>query len=238
MVHLFTASGAIIGLFSIKAIIDHHFISMFWLAMLAIVVDGVDGSLARLVQVKQVVPAFDGALLDNIVDYLNYVMVPAVFVLLGPLFVAFWRCPLAIIILLASAFQFCQSDAKTQDHFFKGFPSYWNILILYLYYWNVSMTFNFYITVGLVVMVFVPIKYVYPSRLDFVSDNPYFKQAMLVGTIIWWLATAGMLYFYPTGNLLCSMLSLSYVFLYLFISFYRTFVPLAKATIANVVNRP
>lgn len=225
-VHIFTASGAVLALFAIHGIIQEDYKLVMWIMMLTILIDGCDGTLARLCKVKEVMPEFDGALLDNIIDFLTYVFVSACFLLIGPLLELKWRIVCASIILLTSAFQFCQSDAKTQDHFFKGFPSYWNVLIIYLYYWQTSHQFNLFMILWLGAMVFVPIKYIYPSRLDYVTKDMKWRIAFIIATVTWGLATAGMIWSYPARNQICEVISLTYVGLYLILSLYRTFNPL------------
>jgi phosphatidylcholine synthase len=127
---------------------------------------------------------------------------------------------------LASAYQFTQPEAKTKDHFFKGFPSYWNIVVFYLFFWQMSPWINLAIVTGLSILVFVPIKYVYPSRLDYLSRNVWLQWAMLVATLLWGVATAAMLWLYPRTNPFLILLSIGYAICYVLISLYRTFVPL------------
>lgn len=165
-VHLFTATGAVWGMLSILAIQRHEWRLLFvWIA-LAILVDGVDGTLARHFRTKELAWQVDGALLDNILDYLNYVLVPALFLLETDLLPGSWELPAAALILLSSAYQFTQVDAKTDDHYFKGFPSYWNVLILYLFLLDWNAWINLGIILACVALVFVPVKYVYPSRTE------------------------------------------------------------------------
>ena len=133
-VHLLTASGVLIALLTLFEIHNQHYINALWLMCAAIFIDAIDGTLARLVNIKEVIPNIDGALLDNIVDFLNYVVTPCFFILLCPDLVPspmVW--PILIAVSLSSCYQFTQSDAKTEDHFFKGFPCYWNLVVLYLY---------------------------------------------------------------------------------------------------------
>lgn len=223
LVHLLTASGAIIGIMSLQAIYRHEYILTFWLIGIAIVIDGIDGTFARWIKVKSVLPQIDGALLDNIVDYLNYVIVPTVFILNSELLLREWQWVCGSLILLSSAYQFCQTDAKTSDHFFKGFPSYWNIIVFYLYFWQINPLWNAFIIAILVVLIFVPIKYVYPSRLDYLTENIYGRYAMLSATIIWGIATFGLLWIYPKANVMLVILSMGYLILYVLVSLYRTF---------------
>jgi phosphatidylcholine synthase len=162
--HLFTATGAIWGLLALLAITNQQWVLAFgWMAV-AVVVDSFDGFLARRLRVKEVLPDFDGALLDNMLDFLNYVFVPAFFLAASNILPAHIGVPGAALILLASAYQFCQSDAKTEDHYFKGFPSYWNIMVFYMFILSLNGWINLAIIVLLTALVFVPIKYIYPSR--------------------------------------------------------------------------
>lgn len=227
LIHGFTATGACVGLLSLLAIYQNHLITAFWLMFAAILIDAVDGMFARLVKIKEVVPEIDGALLDNIVDFFNYTIVPSFFLLVTPLVPEYWRILCAMVITFSSAYQFTQVDAKTQDHFFKGFPSYWNIAVFYLFFWQLTPFINMLILLALAILSFVPIKYVYPSRLDYLSDNRYLRLAMIIMTIIWGGATSGLLWVYPETNHALLVISLGYVLLYIGISLYRTWVPLS-----------
>jgi len=226
LIHTFTASGAYVGLLALLAIYQQKPLQAFWLMFIAILIDAVDGMFARIVQIKRVVPQIDGCLLDNIVDFFNYTIVPCFFVLIIPLVPYEWRYFSILVITFSSAYQFTQVDAKTSDHFFKGFPSYWNIAIFYLFFWQMNQWINFIILMVLAILSFVPIKYVYPSRMDYLSHNTSLKIAMLVATIIWGLATAGLLWIYPLSNHALIFISMGYLLLYITISLYRTWVPL------------
>jgi phosphatidylcholine synthase len=166
-VHLFTATGAIWGLLALMAVFKHEWrLAIFWM-ILAMFVDGFDGMLARWAEVKKYAANIDGALLDNILDYLNYVVVPALFLIEADFLPSGFKLAGACAILLTSAFQFTQVDAKTdetQDYFFKGFPSYWNILVLYLLILQLNPWINLALLAFFNILVFVPIKYIYPSR--------------------------------------------------------------------------
>ena len=156
LVHLFTASGAVIGLFTYFFIHHGEYIAAFWLMGAAILIDGIDGMFARWARTKEAAAKIDGELLDNIIDYSNYVMAPAFFLLVGGLLPQGWNYLGPSLVVLASAYQFSQPDAKTEDHFFKGFPSYWNIVVFYLFFWQTSPRTNMIIVLVLVVLVFVP----------------------------------------------------------------------------------
>jgi phosphatidylcholine synthase len=189
--HLFTATGVVWGLFSILAITRQAWIEAFVWMSIAIFVDSLDGFLARRLRVKEVLPGFDGELLDNVVDYLNYTFVPAFFLSQADLLPAPLAVPAAVLILLASAYQFCQSDAKTEDHFFTGFPSYWNITVLYMFFLDLNVWINLTLIVLLSVLVFVPIKFIYPSR------TAQHQALTLALTIAWGISILVILATYP-----------------------------------------
>ncbi len=226
LVHIFTASGAILGLVALWAIHEGQFTAAFWLMGITIIIDSVDGLLARRTHAKIVASQIDGALLDNIVDYFTYVLVPAFFLLTADMLPFGWAFIATSTMLLASAYQFTQPEAKTDDHFFKGFPSYWNIVVFYLFFWQFSPWTNISIIFLLSLLVFVPIKYVYPSRLEYLTPNRWLRLGVLIATMVWGLATAGMLFVYPQNSPLFVGISVGYCFFYLGLSFYRTFVPI------------
>ena len=226
LVHGFTATGAVLGLLALDAISRNEFRWALWLMGIAIVVDAADGSLARRVRIKAAAPQIDGALLDNLIDYFNYVMVPAFFMIATQLLPIGLNYAGAILVTMVSAYQFTQIDAKTEDHFFKGFPSYWNIAVLYLYLWETAPWTNVFIIVFLSVLVFVPVKYVYPSRLEYLTRNPRLRQAMLAATLLWGGGVACLLWIYPRTNGLLRFISIGYILLYALVSVYRTFYPL------------
>lgn len=165
--HLYTALGAGTALAATLAVLDGDVRAAFLWLILAVVIDATDGALARALRVKERLPGFDGALLDNLVDYLTYVFVPVLLMLragllpAGPVGAA-----VGVAALLASGYGFCHHEAKveTTEHFFTGWPSYWNIVALYLYLWGLSPAVNAVILLGLAVLVFVPLRYVYPTR--------------------------------------------------------------------------
>jgi phosphatidylcholine synthase len=237
LIHAFTASGACVGLFSLVATYQHHFILALWLMFGAILIDAVDGMFARAVNIKEVVPEIDGELLDNIVDFVNYTIVPCFFLLVTNLLPAYWRTVCVVAIVFASTYQFTQVDAKTDDHFFKGFPSYWNIAVFYLFFWQMSPEMNMSILLFCVVLSFVPIKYVYPSRLDYLTNNNMLRLGMVAITVLWGVATSGLLWLYPLSNHLLVGVSLGYVVFYLGISLYRTWVPLTLLAYENHDSR-
>ncbi|MBI5932486.1 MAG: CDP-alcohol phosphatidyltransferase family protein [Chloroflexi bacterium] len=166
-VHLFTATGAVWGFLAMRAIYEHEWkVAIAYMAV-AIFVDGFDGILARWFDVKTYASGVDGALMDNIIDYFTYVVVPALFLIEAELVPAALALPCAISILLTSAYQFSQVDAKTDESnefYFKGFPDFWNVLVVYMLVLELNPVLNFVFFVIFNILIFVPIKYIYPTR--------------------------------------------------------------------------
>jgi phosphatidylcholine synthase len=164
LAHLYTASGALLAFLAATDIFEHDYRTAFFWLYLQVAIDATDGLLARAVRVSERTPWFNGAKLDDIVDYLCYVFIPALFVWRSLLVPDEWAITVAAAMLLSSAYGFNRDDAKTSDYFFTGFPSYWNIVVFYLYVARLPAGVNVGILLGLAVMVFVPIRYLYPSR--------------------------------------------------------------------------
>jgi phosphatidylcholine synthase len=161
-IHLLTASGAVVGAFALLAVARGELGAAALLMLAALAIDSVDGSLARTVGVERLVPAIDGRRLDDMIDYLNYVIVPALFMVAAGSLVH-WS--LMAVPILASAYGFSRADAKTEDDFFLGFPSYWNVIAIYLWLLDIAPGPATLIVAVFAALVFVPFKFVYPSKL-------------------------------------------------------------------------
>lgn len=181
-VHLFTACGAVAGAAGLLAIADRDWDQAILWMLVGLFIDAVDGMMARKVGVDRVTPNFDGRRLDDMVDYLNYVVVPAVFLAATGLLPhpAWLALP-----ILASAYGFGQVEAKTEDDFFLGFPSYWNVLAIYAWLLGVSPAACTAWVIVLAVLVFVPIKYVYPSKLRVLRGPTFFLSAFCIAAVAW-----------------------------------------------------
>jgi phosphatidylcholine synthase len=163
-VHAYTAFGAVCGFASLRATIAGDYRMAFVWLIVATLIDATDGLLARAARVKEHAPTFDGARLDDIVDYLTYVVAPVVLLDHAGTLPEGWGEAIAAVVLLSSAYGFASADAKSDDYFFTGFPSYWNIVALYLFAAGLPRAVNAAILLVLSVLVFVRIGYVYPTR--------------------------------------------------------------------------
>ena len=214
LVHLYTACGAVVAFAALVCIEQRLFTQTFWLMFLAGAIDATDGALARAARVKELLPWFDGARLDDIVDYTNYVLVPVFFMFRAELLPAQDGWWLAAFPLLASAYGFCHTEAKTADHFFQGFPSYWNIVAFYFYVLRTPLWFNGFTILVLSVLVFVPIRYVYPSR------SPLFRLSTIGMGVIWGLLLAVIINRLPEPSPELAVVSLAYPVYYAAVSLW------------------
>ncbi len=213
-VHAYTASGAIIAFLALAAIGEHRFVDVFRWLSLAFFVDCTDGALARAVGVKRVLPHYDGARLDDIVDYLTYVVVPIFLLHEAGRFPAGHASLVAAAPLLASAYGFCRSDAKTDDHYFRGFPSYWNVFALYAYALAISPAATATWVVVLSLLVFAPLKFLYPSRA------PHFRALSIGLGIPWAIVMLYVIWTLPATPSLLIWASLAYPAYYCGMSFW------------------
>ena len=164
LVHLFTASGAVFAMLAMLAASEEKWSLMFLWLIVAFAVDGIDGPLARKYNVRQNASRFDGVLLDLIIDYLTYVFIPAFALFKSGLLPGWTGWAAIIIITFASAVYFCDTNMKTKDNSFSGFPGCWNMLVIVLF----ALSPNFWISIALVtalaVSMFLPLKFIHPVR--------------------------------------------------------------------------
>lgn len=216
-VHFFTATGAIWGFLTVLAVFEENWRAAIIWMIIAMLVDGFDGMLARWFHVKEYAKGVDGGLMDNIIDYLNYVVVAAFILIKAPnLMPAGLEMVGAFSILLTSAYQFSQVDAKSdeQSFFFKGFPSVWNFLVIYMMLLGLNPWMNFALLVICNVLVFVPVKYIYPSR------NARWRRLTLGLTYIYGVIGVWGLMQYPSVPQWIVWISLGYVAYYVLLSFF------------------
>ena len=218
-VHLFTASGLVSGFMAILAINEKDWRSaMLWL-VLCLIIDGIDGTFARLFRVKEVLPNMDGQTIDYVIDFATYAIIPAYFFYEANLVPEAWNLPCASLILLVSAVYYGKKGMVSDDMYFIGFPVMWNMVIFYLVFVvQFSPLLNAICILFFAVLHFLPIKFVYPSRAK------SFKTMTLTVTVIFILTLIGILWFYPErkGGLIgASVLS---AFYYGIMAIYNTWI--------------
>jgi phosphatidylcholine synthase len=164
-VHVLTACGAALCLMALLAAISANWARMFgWLGF-ALIIDAVDGTLARRFRVKEVLPRWSGDTLDLVVDYLGYVFVPAYAILAGRLLPNVAAIPAGLLILITSALYFADRRMKTSDNYFRGFPALWNVAAFYLFLLRPAPWFALVVVVTLCILSFVPFPFLHPLRV-------------------------------------------------------------------------
>jgi len=201
-IHILTASGAFLAFLSIVAAAEYDFRkAFFWLGM-ALIVDGVDGPLARKLEVKKWWPHWSGDTLDNVIDYATFVMIPA-FILyqsglldhtnaLGQkeeLISKFMSFTAAAIIVITSAIYYADTRMKTEDYGFKGFPVCWNMVVFALFVVSPSSTFSLIFILFTAVLTFVPVTFIHPVRVKVL------RPVSIVAFVVWGISGLSAVYF-------------------------------------------
>ncbi|PZM11310.1 phosphatidylcholine synthase [Rhizobium tubonense] len=164
-VHILTASGSFLAFLGVVAAAEHRFVDMFWWLGLALLVDGIDGPIARKVRVKEVLPNWSGDTLDNIIDYVTYVLLPAFALYQSGMIGEPWSFVAAGMIVVSSAIYYADTGMKTEEYFFSGFPVVWNMIVFTLFVIEAS-AMTALIVVGIsVVLTFLPINFLHPVRV-------------------------------------------------------------------------
>ena len=218
LIHLLTALGAVIGMMALLAVFEGDYRAALWWLVLALFVDGIDGPLARHFKVTKALPGFNGDTLDEVIDYFTYAIIPAVFVYMVGLVPPGWGLVTAGVILLASLYYYGNSEQKSEDYFFKGFPVLWNVAIFYLYILQLDPWVNLGIIAFCVILSFVPVYFVHPARVVFL------RKTTLFISVIWGIANLALLMTYdgkvPGMLMLISLICLAYL---VGVGLWRTF---------------
>jgi phosphatidylcholine synthase len=163
-VHLLTATGAVLSMFAMLAAVEGNWQTMFLWLVLALLVDGIDGPLARRYDTPKNFPIYDGVLMDLIVDYLTYVFIPAYALFKSGMLTGWTGWLVIIAICYGSVIYFADTRMKTKDKSFSGFPACWNMVVLVLFAVAPSQSVILAIVVLLTVGMFLPLKFVHPTR--------------------------------------------------------------------------
>lgn len=188
LVHTFTSLGVVFGFLALLATLNHDIQTAFLWLGIALIVDGVDGSLARKYEVKSNTPNIDGAILDNIIDYFTYVIVPAFMVMEFNMVSEGLIYFVVITILLTSCYTFSNVKLKTEDYYFQGFPAAWNLVVLYIFILDLSQITSFIFIIFCAVFTFIPVKTLHPFRVE------EFRKINLINTVLWIISIAMLLF--------------------------------------------
>ena len=217
-VHAFTASGILLGLLAIAAISQHHWREAMGLLLLCAVIDGVDGTFARICKVQQVLPEFDGKMIDYVIDFSTYAVIPAYFVYESPLVPEPVRFLAAGLMLLISAYYYGKKGMVSDDYYFIGFPVLWNLVVFYLFFvCDFSAWWNFIWILIFVALHIIPLKYLYPSR------TVAYRKLTLVISVLGAISYPLILFFYPEKNLLFNGFAILTAAYFMFMAVYKTY---------------
>ena len=209
-VHLLTATGAALGVWAVVLVYDGFYQQAIWVLAASALIDSIDGTLARAADTKKNAAEIDGGLMDNIIDYVTWTLAPMLWIY------ATMHLPVWVlgICAMASAFGFSNTEAKTDDHFFRGFPSYWNIVVFYIFLLNIPVGYASAIMLMFALVTFLPVKFLYPSRTD------YLQTLTLVLGTIYMLQLIGLMYYFDKSPALLIYSSFIFPFYYFGLSFY------------------
>ena len=185
-VHVFTTCGIVAGFLALVEVLNNDPVKAFMWLGIALFVDGIDGSLARRARVREYTPNFDGASLDLVIDFFNYVAVPALMIYWFDMVSApylfetnTWSLIAAAAVMAVSCYTFANVNMKSSDYYFVGFPALWNVVVLYFYLFDTGAITNFITVFALAVLTFIPVKFVHPLRVT------HWRMFTIPMTILW-----------------------------------------------------
>src|ERR1044072_786675 len=217
-VHVFTASGVIVGLLALAAIVAHDFRTAFLWLFIAVLIDTVDGTLARIVQVKEVLPNVDGRMLDYVIDFTNDVIFSTLFLYEAGLLPSSVRFVCCAAILLVSCYHYTNLKAITDDFHFRGFPAMWNFVVFYLFVLGLDPIWNVVVIAVVCCLHFVPIDFIYPTRTV--------RLKKLTFSLVLLLAVVNLVILiqHPLRNTMLLTISLLIIGYLMAMSLYQTYV--------------
>ncbi len=182
-VHSFTSVGVVLGFMALRSILHGDpSDALLWLGA-AMVVDGLDGPMARHFRIGEKLPHVDGSVLDKVIDYLTYALIPAVFLYYFGLVPGGWGIAAAAVILMTSLYSFANRELKTRDNFFDGFPATWNLVVLGFYLLDSGPVLNGIVVIICGVLTFFPVKFIHPFRVKSI------RPVTIGMTVMWALVT-------------------------------------------------
>jgi phosphatidylcholine synthase len=193
-VHVLTAAGAALALLALLAAVRGAFDVMFLCLGIALLVDGIDGTIARALKVAELLPRWSGDVLDLVVDFVTYVFVPAYAIAAGGVLPPWLGPPAGMIIVMTGAIYFADRRMKTADNYFRGFPTLWNVVAFYLFVLKPAPWLAAVLVALLAVLTFVPFRFLHPfrvKRLRLVSLGAVVLWALLAAYALWWALDPG-----------------------------------------------
>ena len=183
LVHLLTGFGIVAGFFSLIAVMNSNQKEAFLWLGLAFLIDSIDGTLARKFNVKKNLPNIDGKMLDSIIDFFNYVIIPSIMIYWFRYVPDQFIILIPAILIFISIYSYVNLKILTNDNYYNGFPAIWNVVVLYFYIFGTSQNINFIFLVLLIILKFSPLKCIHPLRVK------KFKTLSIFFAIVWFIAS-------------------------------------------------
>ena len=218
-VHVFTSLGLITGFLALIAIGEKNWTTAFLWLFISLIIDGIDGSLARLFKVKEVLPSMEGKNIDFVIDFTNYAVIPAYFFYMADMAPEVWLYPCLTLILLSSALYYGKDGMVADEQYFVGFPVLWNLVVFYCFFvFHNIPELNIVLVLIFSVLHFIPIKYAYPSR-----TKKYFWLHLIVS--LSWFTGAGLtLFHYPDRLFVIEFMLIAVVLYFMVVAIIDTWV--------------
>lgn len=218
-VHMFTASGLIAGFLAVLAIHAQDWrVATFWM-LLTLVIDGVDGTFARMANVKEVLPGIDGKTIDYVIDFCTYAIIPTYFFYQSGLVEDQYAIPVSVLILLVSSIYYGRDGMVSDDFYFIGFPVMWNMVILLMFFvFQFSSSVNIALIIFFSIIHFVPIKFVYPSRA------PRLQKLTISATVVLLASLIAVVFIYPATQFWLNALVWAAILYFAALAFYDTYI--------------
>ena len=223
-VHIFTASGVVVGLLALVAIVDRNWRAALLLNFVAVLIDTVDGTLARIVRVKEVLPNVDGRMLDYVIDFINDVLVPTLLLYEAGLLPSSVRLVCCGAILLVSCYHYTNLKAITDDFRFRGFPAMWNFVVFYIFVLGLNPVLNVVIIAVICCLHFTPIDFIYPTR------TIRFKKLTFSLVLLLAVVNLTILIQHPVRNSTLLFISLIIIGYLMAVSLYQTYLGTVRTT--------
>ena len=226
-VHLFTCSGLIAGFLSLICIFKNDQTSAFLLLGLALLIDAVDGTLARKFKVSVFAKNIDGKMLDSVIDFFNYIIIPSIMIYWFKIVPTPFEIVVPSIILIISAISYSNNNLMTSDNFYKGFPCIWNILVFYLYLFDLSQTYNLFLISACILLKFIPIKFIHPLGAS------KYRRYSAIFMILWFIASFKILlssFYFVNGSFDYLFLGIWLIsnFYFICLTFYELYLQVFK----------
>lgn len=219
-IHTLTASGAAVGLFALHFIAQQQFISALWCMFASMLIDGIDGPLARKINIKQVMPKVSGQEIDHVVDFFNFGIVPAYFLFNLPALADYSsRYVLVAALVMATCYWYGRVDQQAGKYCFKRFPCLWNVLVVDIFFLDAGATVIFITMSCFILAAFIPLRYPTNAGMNVIS-NDWLRNSFKAVLVLTFGAIAYLLVYYPARPLTAMILAVAYWILYLLTSLF------------------